>query len=176
MNDRILIAYATTHGSTREIAERVADRLRQAGLSVDITPAAKVRSLDGYSAIVLGASIYMFRMHRDARQFLARHQNTLSGGLPLAIFAGGPYGANAEADQVDIRTKLDQELAGYAWLKPAAVKIVGGRFDPSGLRFPWSLIPALRNAPPSDARNWDDISAWAGSLPELLSTASGQTA
>jgi menaquinone-dependent protoporphyrinogen oxidase len=168
MNDRLLVAYATLHGSTREIAERIASQLRQAGLDVDVLPAGKVRSLQGYSAVVLGTALYMFRMHKDARRFMTRHQQAISGGIPLAIFAGGAYGPNAGADSVEIRTRLNQELAAYGWLHPVCVKIVGGRFDPARLHFPWNLVPALRNGQPSDARDWDDIAVWAAELPEAL--------
>ena len=45
-------------------------------------------------------------------------------------------------------------------------KGVGGRFDPAHLRFPWNLIPALKNMPASDLRDWEAIRAWAGSLVE----------
>jgi menaquinone-dependent protoporphyrinogen oxidase len=50
------------------------------------------------------------------------------------------------------------------WLKPATVEVIGGKFDPQHLRFPWNLIPALKNMPATDFRDWTAIRAWAGSL------------
>ena len=44
-------------------------------------------------------------------------------------------------------------------------EVIGGRFDPSGLHFPYNLIPALKQMPPSDVRDWAAIRAWASSLP-----------
>jgi menaquinone-dependent protoporphyrinogen oxidase len=42
--------------------------------------------------------------------------------------------------------------------------VIGGKFDPNRLRFPWNLLPALRNMPPSDLRDWEAIRAWASRL------------
>ena len=168
MNGKILLAYATTHGSTREIADAVAATLRAQSLDVDVRPAKEIRTLEGYRAVILGAPMYMFRLHGDARRFLSRHRAALSSGLPLAIFAGGPYGQDIAKETQEVRAHLDKELANFPWLKPAAVEIVGGRFDPHHLRFPWSLIPALKSAPAADKRDWDAIRAWAESLVPIL--------
>ena len=48
------------------------------------------------------------------------------------------------------------------------MQLVGGRFDPARLRFPYNLIPALKQAPASDARDWEEIRAWTQSLPSLF--------
>ena len=71
-------------------------------------------------------------------------------------------------DALEVRKNLDAELAKFTWLKPVSVQLVGGRFDPTRLRFPYNLIPALKQAPASDARDWEEIRAWAHSLPALL--------
>jgi len=170
MEIKVLMAYASTHGSTQEVAEDVAATLRSQGLTVDLQPARDVRTLEGYRAVVLGAPLYMFHLHKDALRFLSRHQKALTGGLPVAIFAGGPFDSGdekaSEAENVwqEVRKQLDQELAKFPWLKPVAVEVIGGKFDPARLRFPWNLIPALKHMPPSDLRDWDAIRTWAGSL------------
>lgn len=168
METRFLLAYATVSGATLEIAEAVAQTLREQGLTVDVLPARKVQTLAGYSAVVLGAPLYMFHIHKDARRFLAQHQKALAGGLPIAIFADGPFGDTDAKGWEMIRSKLDAELAALTWLKPAAVEVMGGKFDPANLKFPYNLIPAMRGMPPSDLRDWDAIRAWAGRLPALL--------
>jgi menaquinone-dependent protoporphyrinogen oxidase len=47
-----LVGYATKYGSTREVAERVAARLRHGGFDAEVRPAGEVKSLDGYDAMV----------------------------------------------------------------------------------------------------------------------------
>jgi menaquinone-dependent protoporphyrinogen oxidase len=118
---------------------------------------------------VLGAPLYMFHMHRDALSFLSRHQKALSAGLPIAIFTGGPFaGADESAPDEktwrEVRQSVDKELAKFPWLAPVSVEIIGGKFDPAHLRFPYNLIPALKKIPASDLRDWDAIRAWAASL------------
>ncbi|GAA4711506.1 flavodoxin domain-containing protein [Phytohabitans rumicis] len=49
----VLVSYATTGGSTAEIAEWIAEELRVAGLAVAVRPAAEVDDLAGYDAVVL---------------------------------------------------------------------------------------------------------------------------
>jgi menaquinone-dependent protoporphyrinogen oxidase len=168
MEKKVLVAYASTHGSTQEVAEVIAESLRECGLVVDLQHIRKVRTLDGYAAVVLGAPLYMFHWHKDGLRFLSQNQKALLGGLPLAIFAGGPTGAGDEKEWQEVHSQFDKELAKFPWLKPAAVEIIGGRFDPTRLRFPYSLIPALRQMPATDLRDWDAIRSWAKHLPSLL--------
>jgi menaquinone-dependent protoporphyrinogen oxidase len=162
MEARVLVAYATRYGSTQEVAEAVAATLRERGLAVDIQPIRAVRTLEGYRAVVLGAPLYMFRWHKDALQFLARHREALTH-RPVAIFALGPFHAEEKEFQ-EVREQLDKELAKFPWLTPAAIAIFGGKFDPEKLTFPHNLVPALKKMPASDIRDWTAIRAWASDL------------
>ncbi len=169
MDASILVAYATTHGSTQEVAEAVAETLRESGRAADLLPMRQVRTLDGYSAVVLGAPLYMFHWHKDALGFLSRHRQALSQ-RPVAVFALGPF-HNDEKEFREIRAQLDKELARFPWLTPVASQIFGGKFDPTRLRFPYNLIPALRNMEASDVRDWVAIREWARDLATKLQPA-----
>jgi menaquinone-dependent protoporphyrinogen oxidase len=156
MSVSILVAYATRYGSTREVAETIATNLREYGLEADIQPARRVYSLDGYDAVVLGAPLFMFRWHRDARHFLARHRVAL-GTRPVAIFALGPLHADEKEFQGS-REQLAKELAKFPWLTANALEIFGGKIDPARLHFPFNRMPA------SDVRDWTAIRTWASDL------------
>lgn len=163
MNTRsILLAYATRYGSTQEVAETIAATLREAGLEVDIQPMQDVRTLDNYAAVVLGAAIYNAKWHPDAHQFLSQHQAALRQ-RPVVIFALGPL-TTSDAAMRNSRRQLDRELAKYPWLKPVALEIFAGKYDPSkpGLGFFERLLPAR------DHRDWEAIRAWANALPAQL--------
>ena len=163
MNTRsILLAYATRYGSTQEVAETITAALRQAELAVDVQPMQEVKSLEHYDAVVLGVAIYNAKWHPNVHQFLSQYQESLSQ-RPLAIFALGPL-STSKAAMRNSRRQLDGELIKYPWLKPVALEMFAGKYDPSkpGLSFFERLVPA------SDHRNWDAIRAWANSLPAKL--------
>jgi menaquinone-dependent protoporphyrinogen oxidase len=166
MTQLILVAYATSYGSTQEVAQSIAETLRGHGLEIQVQPAKKVKDLSGYRGVVLGAPLYMFRWHPEARQFLARHHNMLTS-VPLAIFALGPF-HNKEDEFRSAREQLDKEMAKFPWLKPAAVEVFAGKFDPDKLRFPYSLMGPLRKMPASDERDWEAIRAWAAVVADAL--------
>ncbi len=167
----ILVAYATRYGSTREVAEAVTAVLRDQSRDVELQPARTVRSLEAYSAVVLGAPLYMFRWHADAQRFLSRHRKALAA-RPLAIFALGPW-HDDEKERQESRAQLDKELLKYRWLAPVVVQVFSGRFDPAKLGFPYTLIGPLKKLPAEDARDWNAIRAWAGGLAAKLQTQAG---
>ncbi len=174
MSTSILVAYATRYGSTQEVAEAVSATLRERGLEVDLQPMRKVRTLEGYRAIVLGAPIYLGSLHKDAQRFLSQHREALTEQL-VAVFALGPT-HDDEKERQDSRAQLDKELAKFPWLKPVALEMFGGRFDPAKLRFPDNLIASLpasplHNEPASDVRDWTSICAWANNLAARLQPA-----
>lgn len=163
--DPVLVAYATKYGSTQEIAEALAEELRVQGLDTRVSPARDVASLDGYSAVVVGAALYNHKWHGDVTHFLSRHRQQLMG-LPVAVFAVGPV--NDTPQEFDgAREQLDHVLARRAWLTPASVAVFGGRFDPARLRFP-GASHLLAKVPTTDIVDSERVAAWARSLPEAL--------
>ena len=166
MSTSVLVGFATRYGSTKEVAEAIAATLREGGLEVDLQPMRAVRSLAGYGAVVLGAPLYMFRWHKDAKSFLSRHRDALTQ-RPAAVFALGPT-EDTPKDWQEVRSELDKELAKHPWFAPVAVEIFGGKFDPAKLTFPYNLVPGLKKMPVSDLRDWTAIRAWANSLAARL--------
>ena len=162
MSTSVLVAYATRHGSTQEVAEAVAETLRDSGLAVDIQPVGGVRTLAGYRAVVLGAPLYMYRWHKDARRFLSRQREALSE-RPVADFALGPvHDPYDEEEWQDSWSQLNKELAKYPWFRPVALEMFGGKFDPDKLRFPINVMAGQE--PATDIRDWATIRAWASDL------------
>jgi len=153
MTRSILVAYASKHGSTQEVAEAIAASLRDDGLGIDLRPAADVTNLDSYDGVVLGGALYMGRLHADARRFLRRHRKTLES-TPIAVFAMGPL--TTDEKQVESSWgQLQHALSKVPRVHPISTAIFGGAVDPSELHFPFNHMPA------SDARNWKLIQSWA---------------
>ncbi len=169
MPNSILVGFATQYGSTQQVAEQVAATLREHGLEVDLQPVRQVRSLEKYRAVVLGAPIYMFHWHKEALGFLSRHRTTIAQ-RPVAIFALGPIHSEEKEFQ-EARAQLDKELAKFPWLVPVALEIFGGKLEPAKFRFPHNLIPAMKNMPASDIRDWTAVHTWASNLATRLQPA-----
>jgi len=171
MSDSILVTYATRYGSTQEVAEAVAETLRQSRLEVAIQPMRKVQTLEGFHAIVMGAPLYIGHWHKDAQRFLSLHQKALTK-RPMAIFTLGPTQSD-EKEWEGVHAQLDQELAKVPWLTPVALELFGGKYDPAKLRFPdklLAILPAspLHQMPASDLRDWAAIRTWATKLVTFL--------
>ena|SRR5258708_987796 len=166
MEHVVLVTFATRYGSTADTARAIAQTLRDRGLAVELQPIRSVASLEPYSAVVLGAALYMGRLHKDARRFLLANRAVLAK-IPVALFVSGPVHKD-EKEWTGARQQLEKELKNFSWLTPVAQQIVGGKFDPADLGFLFKLIPALRKMPASDVRDWCAIRAWASDLAATL--------
>jgi menaquinone-dependent protoporphyrinogen oxidase len=156
----ILVTYATKHGSTREVADSVAETLHEQGLEVETLPAAQVDDLSHHDGVVLGGSLYMGRWHPDALDFLKRNRAALATQA-VAVFAMGPRTTEAK-DVAASRAQLAAALAKIPAVDPFAVAVFGGVLDPRKLHFPLNRMQAI------DARDWEAIRAWARELAETF--------
>jgi menaquinone-dependent protoporphyrinogen oxidase len=171
MSDTVLVGYATRYGSTREVAEVVAQTLQEAGVPVEFQPVKKLNPGAGCRAAVVGAPLFIGAWHKDAVHFLEQQHEALSG-KPVAIFVLGPLSTDAK-EMEGVRAQFDKVLTKFSWLKPVDVQIFTGKYDPKVLRFPDNLLAALpasplHQLPASDMRDWDAIRAWAKRLAAIL--------
>jgi menaquinone-dependent protoporphyrinogen oxidase len=143
------------------VAEKVTEQLRARGLEVETRDGGSVRSVDGYDAVVFGGALYYFRLMRAGQRFFRRHHKALAA-TPLAVFGMGPI--EEEEGQMEMaRGHLGKTLDKYPELAPASVAIFGGVLQPEKLR-----NPAMKKMGSVDLRDWDEIAAWADSLPAAL--------
>jgi menaquinone-dependent protoporphyrinogen oxidase len=166
MEPVVLVTYATRSGSTEEVARTVAEVLREDGLVTEVQHVREAHDLEQYCAVVLAAPLYMSRLHKDARRFLSAHRGALMK-VPVALFVLGPIQA-VEKDWTGALQQLDMELKKFPWLSPAVQHVVGGKFDPAKMGFPFNLIPALRKLPASDVRDWPAIRGFASDLATMF--------
>jgi menaquinone-dependent protoporphyrinogen oxidase len=160
MPSTTLIAYATKHDSTHQVAELVADVLRGDGLDVDVQPAASVDDVEPYGAVVLGGALYAGRWHRDARHLLHTHRDALAQ-RPVFVFGMGPLDLE-EKSVAGARKQLDHALAKTPEVEPVAVAIFGGVIHQEDLHFPFNRMPE------TDARDPEAIRAWAHDISSVL--------
>ena len=158
MEHKTLIAYASKHGSTHEVADQIAEILRGSGLGGDVRPASSVDDVDAYDAVVIGGALYMGHWHRDARRLLDRMSDELRE-RPVFVFGMGPM--DLEQKSVEgARKQVDHALAKVPDVEPVSVAIFGGVVHPDELHFPFNHMPEADARDPEAIRAWtDDIAA-----------------
>ena len=155
---RVLVAYASKHGSTAEIAEAVAGEIRAGGHEVDCLEAGSTHSIEGYDAVVIGSAVYIKRWRGDAKHFLRKHADELAG-MPFWVFSSGPTGDPADDDPEWVEPPRIMRKAEELGVREHVV--FGGRVPPEGGGIPGK---GMRNSVPpefQDRRDWDEIRAWA---------------
>ncbi len=173
----VLVAYASRHGATRGIAERIAERLRADGLDAEARPATEIRDASRFDAFVVGGAAYMFHWLKDATRFVQRNR-TLLAERPTWLFSSGPVGTDTvdENGRDVLDVSVPKEFAELrAAIHPRGEKVFFGAMDPAakpiGLaeRFV-ALMPAAKDAlPKGDFRDWPAIDAWADDIARELS-------
>jgi menaquinone-dependent protoporphyrinogen oxidase len=195
--ERMLVAYATLSGSTTEVAQSIGEALTTEGVEIDVLPLDEVNDLTPYDAVVIGAPMIL-GWHRSARAFVKKHRQALEH-TPLALFAtamsltstgetavdGVPVWADqtlAKAPRNPQRPSFRENYASVAHYaspmlqasganKPVSVAFFGGQLDYTRLKpLPRLFVMLVIQAQPGDRRNWQEIRAWAGSLPALFNS------
>ena len=182
---RVLVVYASRHGATQGIAERIATTLAQYGLEVTVGPVESAVDPADYDAVVIGSAAYFFRWMKKARQFVRRNRAVLAE-RPVWLFSSGPLGTEANDDKGrDKRTvTVPKEIAEFIEaIHPRDHRVFFGALIPSKLGFIHGLIfkmPANRDhaiLPEGDFRDWNDIEHWAREIAQSLkATADGAVA
>jgi menaquinone-dependent protoporphyrinogen oxidase len=172
----VLVAYASRHGATKGIAERIAGSLSAAGLTAETRSVKEVRDLAGYDACVIGSAAYMFHWLKEATQFAKRHQQMLAE-RPVWLFSSGPLGTDLVDEQgrdvyETTRPKEFDELESL--LHPRGTQIFFGAWDPAAPPIGMAerlmrMAPASKTAFPSgDFRDWAAVDAWAAEIAASL--------
>lgn len=160
---RVLIAAASRHEATTEIAQAIGRALTQAGIEVEVSSPTRVGSLDGYDGVVLGSAVYMGRWQPSAVGFIKTHAEALRQ-RPVWLFSSGPIGSpdpKPEGDPAEV-SELAREI------RAREHRIFTGRLDRGRLAFGERAIVAAVKAEYGDFRNWDEIAAWGAKIARQL--------
>jgi menaquinone-dependent protoporphyrinogen oxidase len=168
MNRKILVTYASKYGATKEIAEKIAAVLRQAGLQVDVFPVDDSLDITSYKAVILGSAVYIGKWQNEAVEFLRANERILANRL-VWLFSSGPTG---EGDPVELveGVRLPAALQPVVdRIQPGDIAVFHGFIDPGKINFieKWA-IKSLVKKPFGDFRDWDAITSWATSIAKAL--------
>ena len=191
MPKKVLIAYTTNAGSTREVAEAVASGLGTDGVVTEIQHIEEVQNVSPYDAVVIGGPMIL-GWHRGAVKFLKTHQKALSQ-IPVAYFFtamsltrtwdthldGVPIYLDPGLGKCPQKSKRSSFRERYATvenylgpvlkqtpnIRPVSAAFFAGKLDYSRLNLPQKLFARhIVGAQPGDRRNWAAIREWAAGL------------
>jgi menaquinone-dependent protoporphyrinogen oxidase len=164
---RVLVVYASRHGATAGIAERIGEVLGSAGLDSVVANAADKPDPTGFDAYVIGSATYIGKWERDAIAWVKRHE-TMLAVKSVWLFSSGPVGTERVTKS---GASVLEDPATIAELRPMlhprGTTVFFGAWDPT---LPSATLaeriivrmPAMKDLlPTGDFREWPVIEAWA---------------
>jgi menaquinone-dependent protoporphyrinogen oxidase len=166
---KAIVVYASKYGSTKGIAEFIAEKLRQRGTQAEAQQVDVVHSPADYDAFVIGSAVYMMHWLKEATEFVMRNRTVLAN-RPVWLFSSGPLGSDISVNDPKLEPK---EIAEFREaINPRDHRVFFGTLDSSKLGFAHRTtrkLPAARAMlPEGDFRDWKEIEAWASSIAQAL--------
>jgi menaquinone-dependent protoporphyrinogen oxidase len=161
---KVLVAVASRHGSTREIAGAIAEELQKFRIETDLQDVSEVKRIIGYDAVILGSAIYMGRWLPEAQHFPKHHRVALSK-LPVWLFSSGPVGAGESPQPHDDPKNLAAPVRN---VEARDHHVFVGKLDPADLGFGQRIAVRWLGVPYGDFRDWEEIRGWAREIASEL--------
>ena len=158
----ILIAYASKYGATREIAERIAQRLQKSGKQAEVKPVGQIADLGKPDCVIVGSALYQGGWLPDATTFVRKNATALSH-IPTWLFSVGPLATDVDDEEQPIELTEFRDKIG---LKHHTV--FHGALDHNKLDRNDRITMKAAGAADGDFRDWDAIGAWADQIANSL--------
>jgi menaquinone-dependent protoporphyrinogen oxidase len=175
----VLVAYATKHGATRGIAERIAETLSADGLATTLSPVEDAPPAEQFDAVVVGSAAYMYHWLKEASDYVRENATELTR-RPTWLFTSGPIGTDlVDKDGRDVmETAKPKEFAEFEQkIHPRDLHVFFGAYDPDappiglaeriGTLFIRSGV-VKEALPAGDFRDWPRIEEWAHDIARQL--------
>lgn len=167
----VLVAAASKHGATAEIAEWIGAELLAHGVEAEVKRLEDVRELGRYEAFVIGSGVYLGNWLKEARRFLDAHADELAE-RPTWLFASGSIvGDPPVADDPDaLRPGLTEKLVAQTHAREH--RLFAGKLDVGELGFLERAAVRGAHAIEGDYRDWQAIDDWVAGIARELRPAS----
>lgn len=163
----VLVAAASKHGATKEIAERIGADLSEYGLEVEVRKLGDVDDVRPYEAVVLGSAIFYGKWMKEATRFVAMHANELAERRTW-LFGSGSITGNPPVDDDPnaIRPSLVEKLVTQTHAREH--KLFAGKLDGRTLTIAELLPVRMARGREGDWRDWQAIDEWAAEIAHEL--------
>jgi menaquinone-dependent protoporphyrinogen oxidase len=162
----VLVAYASRRGTTRQIAERIAARLRSHGLDVHLDPLLGREQVGRFQGVVLGSPLYSGQWEREAVDFCRRNAPALTEH-PVWTFSVGWPGTPSDTPDRDAK-QLDEV---HRLVQVREHRYFHGALDAADLPLIQRLAFRMRQGRTGDLRDWGAIESWTDEIARQLTTA-----
>jgi menaquinone-dependent protoporphyrinogen oxidase len=165
---KVLVICGTRLGATRQIAERIAHRLEEAGLEARSVAPEEIAGDPVADAFVLGSGVYAGRWQKAMARFARSKASTLRQ-RPVWLFSSGPVGDTA-VRSIATESKEAGELRRLLGARDH--RVFAGALDRDTVE--GSDLNRLERAitrrfiPEGDWRDWHSIEAWADEIASAL--------
>ena len=163
----VLVLFASRHGATRGVAERIAARLREAGLAVRLAGVEDAGDLPAGAAVVLGAPVYDGRWPPEFETFVARRLQSL-GPRRVWLFSVGTFGDTRRGIGPIMRREPRNIAAVRDAMRPRDYRVFAGRIERHQWPLPSRMLFHAFGGRMGDNRDWDAIDARAESIAQAL--------
>lgn len=177
----VLVVHASDHGSTREIAERIATRLSERGLAAKALSVDEADDPAGYDAVVLGSAVHSQAWLPEATRWARRHSAVLAE-RPVWLFSVSLVGQSSSAfpgPVGNLARKLKERRPPKAAVEIRQAIGPRGSHSFTGVIRPdhWgrlgrTVFRALGGRW-GDHRDWDEVDTWAAEVADGIGKAGG---
>ncbi len=167
MDNKVLVAYASKYGATAEIAEKIGQVLRQAGMQPDVLPVKRVGNLTPYKAVVLGSAVYIGAWRKEAVKFLQVHEQALAE-RKVWLFSSGPTGEGNPVALLKGWRIPDVLKPIVNRIQPRDIAVFHGNVDAEKSNFIEKWVIKKVKAPVGDFRDWNAVTTWATAIADAL--------
>jgi menaquinone-dependent protoporphyrinogen oxidase len=142
---RLLIAYVSHSGSTREIVQCLSAELSARGFAIDVRPLAEITDLAPYEFIIAGGLLYRFGWHPDIVRFLEKNLPELQKKRVALFVTGMHLVKTPKCDQLSFPVLIDPAMANPAWARQKPGLFDGGSTIDGYLR---QALPTIEQVKP----------------------------
>lgn len=171
---RVLVCYGTWGGSTRSIAETVAETLANAGHQVDLIEASEAEDPEHYDLVVIGTAVHAGKLHGNIIKYVRRNAAALTS-VKVACFVVCMTMKDAtEEAACTARTYANALLEAAGGVQPVSIGLFPGAILTTGpefqrMGFLMKMMHKMMGRL-GDHRDFDMVVEWAENLQAHLGT------
>ena len=167
MSKKVLVTYASKYGATAEIAEKIAEMLKENSCEVELKSAGEVGDVTPFDAVVAGSALYAGFWRKDLVRLLEKYAGELAE-KKVWLFISGPTGEEDAEKQMEGRLFPPKLQPVIDTCSPVELKVFHGAAMADKMSSFDKWVMKKVKAPLGDFRDWDAIEKWAKEIAKNL--------